>query len=222
MDLLSVEHLHKQYDTPAGPLRVLDDVSFAIAPGESVAITGPSGSGKTTLLNIIASLESPTQGHVMVAGEDVGSLSGVALQHYRSLRIGLVFQEHRLLPQLTALENIQLPTLAPGAHENQPKATPLLVRVGLSSRSGTFAWQLSGGERQRVAIARALVNGAPLLLCDEPTGNLDHQNAARVADLLFELVAERQLALLLVTHNLELAARCTRHLRFDSGRLVQA
>lgn len=222
MNILSVEHLRKQYHTPAGALSVLRDVTFDVSPHQSVAITGPSGSGKTTLLNIIASLESASGGKVLVAGEDVLGLSGQSLQRYRSGRIGLVFQDHRLLPQLTALENVQLPTLAPGAKSNGPLAGPLLERVGLAQKADTFAWKLSGGERQRVAIARAIVNGATLLLCDEPTGNLDRENAQHITDLILELVAERSLALVLVTHNPQLAARCTRHLSLSDGVLLPA
>ncbi len=210
--VLRVSLLTKDFPSPAGVLRVLDGVGFDLLAGESLAVTGPSGSGKTTLLNIIASLEKPTSGSVQVNGEDVVSLDAASAQRYRASRIGLVFQEHRLLPQLTAMENVLLPTLADGMKQNQRRGPELLSALGLSDRADLFAWQLSGGERQRVAIARALINGAKLLLCDEPTGNLDQENARAVADLLLKVATEHAVAVLIVTHNPELAGRCTRQM----------
>lgn len=209
----------KQFTTPAGPLDVLRQVTLSAVPGEAIAITGPSGSGKTTLLSIIGSLEKPTTGKVLVDGVDITGLAGDALQAFRATKVGFVFQEHRLLPQLTAIENILVPTLANGCRDNQPKGCALLKRVGVEQRAGSFAWQLSGGERQRIAIARALVNGAGVLLCDEPTGNLDHANAVSVMELLLDIVHEGAVTALIVTHNPEISQRCDRRLELVEGIL---
>lgn len=211
--ILKVLHIAKEFLTPAGPLRILDNVSLEVSPGESMAITGPSGSGKTTLLNIIASLEQPTSGSVKVNGAEVTTFDESAAQKYRASQIGLVFQEHRLLPQLTAIENVLIPTLAPGMRANQNRATELLNSLGLTDRANLFAWQLSGGERQRIAIARALINGAKLLLCDEPTGNLDQDNARGVTSMLLEVASAHAAAVLIVTHNPDLAKRCTHQMQ---------
>jgi ABC-type lipoprotein export system ATPase subunit len=208
-----------QFNTPAGPLEVLRRVTLQADPGEAIAITGPSGSGKTTLLSIIGSLEKPTSGRVTVDGVDVPGLSGDALQAFRATKVGFIFQEHRLLPQLTAIENVLVPTLAKGCKDNQPRGRQLLERVGMQRRADSFAWQLSGGERQRIAIARALVNGTCVLLCDEPTGNLDHANALSVMDLLLAIAHEREVTALIVTHNPEIALRCDRRLQLEDGSL---
>jgi ABC-type lipoprotein export system ATPase subunit len=208
-----------KFATPAGPLEVLRRVNLQANPGEAIAITGPSGSGKTTLLSIIGSLEKPTSGQATVDGVDVASLSGDALQTFRATKVGFIFQEHRLLPQLTAIENVLVPTLAKGCKDNQPRGHQLLERVDMQQRADSFAWQLSGGERQRIAIARALVNGAAVLLCDEPTGNLDHANALSVMELLLAIARERDVTALIVTHNPEIAQRCDRILQLADGTL---
>lgn len=217
---LQVRELTKEYPSPGGTLRVLDQVGLELRSRETLAVSGPSGSGKTTLLTIIGSLEKPTGGSVMVDGQAVGALEGEALERYRATRVGFVFQEHRLLPQLTAVENVLLPTLAKGCRENQGRAMELLEAVGVAHRADAFAWQMSGGERQRVAIARALVNGARLLLCDEPTGNLDQENARSVIELLLAVARNHDAAVMVVTHNLELAGRCDRSLRLVGGRFL--
>ena len=223
MELL-VEHLRKEYPAPDGPLVILRDVSLSLKPGETLAIDGPSGSGKSTLLNIIGSLDTPTAGGVRLDGIDVTALAGDGLAGFRAVKVGFVFQDHHLLPQCSALENVMLPTLAADAADAADaagRARMLLERVGLAQRMTSFPAQLSGGERQRVAIARALVNGPPLLLCDEPTGNLDNDTGARVGDLFIELARERQVMLIVVTHDLEFASRFGRLVELRDGMLVE-
>jgi len=217
---LIAEHLWKQYESPAGTLVVLRDVSMAMRPGQTVAVVGPSGAGKSTLLNIIGSLDRPTSGSVRLDGREIAELTGAELSAFRSRSVGFVFQEHHLLPQCTALENVLVPTLAGGARrEAAGRAASLLDRVGLGERLDYLPARLSGGERQRVAIARALINGPSLLLCDEPTGNLDHETGGRIVDLFLELVREGDRMLIIVTHDLELAGRFDRCLGLRDGKL---
>ncbi len=210
-----------------GGTTVLRGLELRLAAGAAAALVGPSGSGKSTLLNIVGSLDRPDAGRVCLGGTEVTSLEGEALAEYRRQRVGFVFQEHLLLPQCTAVENVLLPTLAvaeagrTARHQAAVRAQELLCRVGLDARANAFPDELSGGERQRVAVARALMNEPALLLCDEPTGNLDAANAGQVAALLLELVAEKGVMLLLATHNLELAARTGRVLRLAGGRLLE-
>ena len=223
MELL-VEHLRKEYPAPDGPLVILRDVSLSLKPGETLAVTGPSGSGKSTLLNIIGSLDTPTAGGVRLDGIDVTALAGDGLAGFRAVKVGFVFQDHHLLPQCSALENVMLPTLAADAADAADaagRARMLLERVGLAQRMTSFPAQMSGGERQRVAIARALFNGPRLLLCDEPTGNLDNDTGARVGDLFIELARERQVMLIVVTHDLEFASRFGRLVELRDGMLVE-
>jgi ABC-type lipoprotein export system ATPase subunit len=219
MGELVVTDLVKRYDTPAGPLTVLSNVSFGAQPGETVAIVGPSGSGKSTLLNIIGSLDKPTSGNVRLGEVDVTALNGPALAAFRAKRVGFIFQDHHLLPQLTALENVLLPTLAAADHDAEARARGLMERFGVLHRADAFPAQMSGGERQRVAAARALINGAGLLLCDEPTGNLDREAGANLVALLLELAQTQSGTVLMVTHNQEHAARFPRCLRLLDGRL---
>jgi ABC-type lipoprotein export system ATPase subunit len=194
-----------------------------VAEGETVAITGPSGSGKSTLLNLIGALDAPTSGEVRLGETVVTALTGHDLARFRASRVGFVFQEHHLLPQLTATENVLLPTLAlAGAGDREAWAATLLERLGLAERADAFPAQLSGGERQRVALARALVNGAKLLLCDEPTGNLDAEVGALVVGLLLELARDQGATVLMVTHNAAHAERFGRSLRLAEGRLWPA
>ncbi len=205
-----------------GPRRVLDAVSFAVSPGERVALTGPSGSGKTTLLNCLGGVDRPDSGEIRLLGERMDQLSADALNVLRRERVGTVFQFFHLLPTLTAAENIELPlqlVSVPSA-ERQARVGAILARVGLTARAHALPSQLSGGEQQRVAIARALVHRPALLLADEPTGNLDSANGANILDLLRELTDETRTALVLVTHSEEAAAICHRRVRLRDGRVV--
>lgn len=216
---LRVEGLTKEYETPGGALRVLDGLGLTAEPGETVAILGPSGSGKSTLLNIIGSLDRPTSGTVRLGETDVTSLEGSALAAYRATEVGFVFQDHHLLPQLSALENVLLPTLAAGTGDGaEERARELLERVGVGERAEAFPARLSGGERQRVAAARALINGPALLLCDEPTGNLDRESGDRLVELLGELAADG-VTVLMVTHNTRQAGMLGRGLLLADGAL---
>ncbi len=208
---LIVENLTKEYPTPAEPLVVLRGISLQLTQGENLAIVGPSGSGKSTLLQIIGTLDRPTRGSVRLQGQDPFVLSEAQLAHFRNQQVGFVFQDHHLLPQLSALENVLLPALAggtPGASIVQ-RATQLLQRVGLGERLTHRPAELSGGERQRVAIARALIHEPILLLADEPTGNLDRNTAESIADLLLELQQQSNSTtmMIVVTHSMALAKR---------------
>jgi lipoprotein-releasing system ATP-binding protein len=220
---LRVSSLKKTYPTPAEDLVVLDGVDLEMEAGESLAVMGPSGAGKSTLLHILGALEVPTSGRVELGGEEPFSFSPRALARFRNRRTGFVFQDHHLLPQCTVLENVLIPTLvAEGVTAGaEAWARALLDRVGLSARLEHRPSELSGGEKQRVAIARALIHKPFLLLCDEPTGNLDAASARAVRDLLFELHRDEQNILITVTHSLELAARFQRRLELRGGRLEQ-
>jgi lipoprotein-releasing system ATP-binding protein len=211
---LKISNLSKDF----GKIQVLQDISFCFNAGTSVAITGPSGSGKSTLLHIIGTLEEPSNGEVEINGTDPFKLSEPELARYRNTVIGFVFQDHHLLPQYSVLENVLIPTLAFKQQSNASElAQELLERVGLTDRMSHRPAELSGGERQRVAIARALINKPSILLCDEPTGNLDTTTAGTIADLLFELHSTERNILIVVTHNLELAGRFENQLKLADG-----
>ncbi|MEI7832208.1 MAG: ABC transporter ATP-binding protein [bacterium] len=217
---LVVANIAKSYPGAEGVTTVIRDVSLTALPGDTVAIIGPSGAGKSTLLNIIGSLDTPTGGTVMLDELAVTGLQGRELALFRATRVGFVFQDHHLLPQLTARENILLPTLAGHTKAGGEKTQELLESVGVAHRADAYPAQLSGGERQRVAIARALINGAKLLLCDEPTGNLDHDTGATIITLFLEL-AKQGVTIIMVTHNAEHAARFARCLELRDGELKQ-
>ena len=213
--------LGKDFEVGDETLVVLDGVDFDVDAGEALVITGPSGTGKSTLLHLIGTLERPSRGTLEVNGRPVTDLDDVDLARFRNREVGFVFQDHHLLPQYTVLENVLLPTLAFGEHGSlRSRAERLLDSVGLSHRVDHRPAQLSGGERQRAAIARALINDPSILLCDEPTGNLDPETADRVADLLFELHEAAGSTLIAVTHSLALAGRFPRRLGVDKGRLT--
>ena len=221
--MLNVEHVSKSYPTPRGPLTILDDVSMTIERGQSAAIMGPSGSGKSTLLYVIGALEPPSSGTVTLDGIDPWTLPEPKQAAFRNDRVGFVFQDHLLLPQLTALENVLTPALVREGGVTsalRERGRRLLEQVGLGDRAEHRPAELSGGERQRVAIARALVGDPALLLCDEPTGNLDRTSASSVADLLFDLHTTLNTILLVVTHSPALAERFGRRFELDSRRLV--
>lgn len=223
--MIEVENLVKEYESPGEVLRVLDGVSFSLRKGESAAVVGPSGSGKSTLLNILGAMDRATSGSVRHEGEEVGNLDEKAASRYRNRKLGFIFQSHHLLPQLTVLENVLVPRLAEGweesAEETRKRAADLIERVGLGERMTHRPAQLSGGEKQRVAVARALVNEPGLVLADEPTGALDGETGNRVAELLLELQAEKKVSLLVVSHDLKLAARFGRIMRLDAGKLLE-
>ena len=205
--MLTVARLSKEYPTPRGPLAVLSDVSFSLAPGDAAVIMGPSGSGKSSLLYIVGALEPPSSGSVSLDGRDPFQLPNDQLAAFRNQSIGFVFQDHCLLPQCTVLENVLIPTLvAAGTGDDGARARMLIEQVGLADRIDHRPAELSGGERQRVAIARALVRSPRMLLCDEPTGNLDRASAENVAALLLDLHRRQQTILVVVTHSAQLAS----------------
>ena len=218
--ILKVQHLTKTYATAAGPLTVLQEVSFDIPAGGTCAIVGPSGSGKTTLLGLCAGLDQPSTGTVELDGREIGGLSEDQRALVRNECVGFVFQNFQLIPTLTALENVLVPLELRGNGVNESEAAELLARVGLGDRLGHYPVQLSGGEQQRVALARAFINRPRILFCDEPTGNLDGDTAHAMADLIFGLNRERGTTLVLVTHDLELARRTQRVLRLRSGAVI--
>ena len=207
--MLKVENLSKEYPTPAGPLRIVSDVSLTLPPGSAVSIMGPSGSGKSTLLYMIGALEPPSSGTVTLKGQNPFLLNAKELAAFRNQQIGFVFQDHCLLPQCSVIENVLTPTMVAASSNGEPasRATALLKQVGLAERLDHRPAQLSGGEKQRVALARALIMKPQLLLCDEPTGNLDQKSAEVVADLLLETHQSAERILIVVTHSKELAAR---------------
>lgn len=221
--MLEVDRLSKSFATPAGPLRVLDDVSFTLAAGRRLAVMGPSGSGKSTLLSILGTLDEPTSGSVRLDGVDPFLGGSADRAAFRNGRIGFVFQEHHLLGGCTAIDNIVLPALATGRASEAvvDRARHLLHRVGLADRAGHLPGELSGGERQRVAIARALLLSPRLVLADEPTGQLDARAAAAVTELLIELVAVTGGMLVVVTHSESVAARVASGGDGDRVRLVE-
>ena len=224
--MLQVSNVSKQYPTPRGPLQVLSDVTFTLAPGEAAAITGPSGSGKSSLLYILGALDPPSSGTVTLGGRDPFALSADALAGFRNAEIGFVFQDHCLLPQCSVLENVLVPTLvatrgAATGGDDRTRAGSLIEQVGLADRIDHRPGELSGGEKQRVAIARALIRQPRLVLCDEPTGNLDQASASTVASLLLDLHHRQQNILIVVTHSDRLASQFPIRFEIADGRLTQ-
>jgi putative ABC transport system ATP-binding protein len=217
--IIEAKNLTKQVVSPEGTLTILDDVSFTLDTGDACAVVGASGSGKSTLLGLLAGLDVPTRGQVLLDGTDLGTLDEDGRARLRAGRVGFVFQSFQLLPSLTALENVMLPLELAGEPDPADAAREVLKRVGLGDRVGHYPSQLSGGEQQRVAIARAFAGRPKILFADEPTGNLDQATGARVTDLLFSLNREHATTLVLVTHDEEMAKRCTCRLRLAGGRL---
>jgi lipoprotein-releasing system ATP-binding protein len=217
---LQVRELTRDYPTRVAPLRILRGVNLALARGDALAVTGPSGTGKSTLLHIVGALDRPTSGEVRINGRDPFALPEPELAAFRNREVGFVFQEHYLLPQCSVLENVLVPTIvAADASGVAGRARMLLDRVGLARRLDHRPAELSGGERQRVAIARALINRPTLLLCDEPTGNLDRVTARAVADVILEMAHAENTTLIVVTHSAELAARLPRRMELVEGKL---
>ena len=219
---MTAEGVTKQVATPDHVLTIVKRATFRVAAGEAVAILGASGSGKSTLLGLLAGLDVPSEGRVLVDGEDLFALSEDGRAKLRARMVGFVFQSFQLLPALTALENVMLPLELAGRADAAEQARRVLARVGLVERLGHYPRQLSGGEQQRVAVARAFVTQPRLLFADEPTGNLDSATGEQVIDLLFEMNRERGTTLVLVTHDADLAKRCDRRLHIAAGEITHA
>lgn len=223
--MLQVSNVSKHYSTPRGPLVVLSDVTFALAPGEAAVVTGPSGSGKSSLLHILGALDPPSSGTVTLDGRNAFTLPPKAMAEFRNTAVGFVFQDHCLLPQCSVLENVLVPTLVAsngaGGVDDRSRARHLIEQVGLGDRVDHRPGELSGGEKQRVAIARALIRQPRLVLCDEPTGNLDQQSASVVASLLLDLHRRQQNILVVVTHSERLAAQFPIRFELTDRKLVR-
>ncbi len=217
--ILKAVHLTKQVQSPEGPLTIVHDVSLDIASGESVAVLGPSGAGKSTLLALLAGLDLPSAGRVLLEGRDLTRLDEDGRALVRAQRVGFVFQSFHLIPSLTALENVMLPLELAGHGRAREAALETLGQVGLKERARHYPRQLSGGEQQRVALARAFVTRPAVLFADEPTGNLDAATGARIGQLLFEMNAHSRTTLVLVTHDRDLASRCERSVHMEAGEL---
>jgi lipoprotein-releasing system ATP-binding protein len=218
---LILSDITKIYECNPSPIQILNGISLTVEPGQTLAVLGPSGSGKSTLLNIIGSLDKPTSGKVTFGETDISSLEGCKLADFRAREAGFVFQDHHLLPQLTAYENVMLPTIPTGETiKSGKRANILMERMGIAHRADAFPSRMSGGERQRTAVARALVNGAKLLLCDEPTGSLDGESGSNIISLLLELADQQGVTVIIVTHNLEHAARFNRCMELVNGQLL--
>ncbi|HSF15478.1 MAG TPA: ABC transporter ATP-binding protein [Vicinamibacteria bacterium] len=217
--MLEVRDLVKEYPSPSGPISVLRGITLELSPGDALSIMGPSGGGKSTLLFILGALDTPTSGSVRLDRVDPFALPERALAEYRNSRVGFVFQDHCLLPQCSVLENVLAPTLVAPKADYRTRAEALLSRVGLGERLAHRPSELSGGEKQRVAIARALIRNPRLVLCDEPTGNLDGRTAGTVADLLLDLDRREDRMLVVVTHSVKLAERFPKRREIVDGRL---
>ncbi|MFR0672185.1 ABC transporter ATP-binding protein [Enterobacterales bacterium AW_CKDN230030176-1A_HGKHYDSX7] len=220
--ILVAQHLSKVVPSAEGDLTILHALSLSLDQGDSLAIVGASGSGKSTLLGLLAGLDQPTSGTVVLAGHDLGALDEDQRAKVRAEHVGFVFQSFQLLDSLDALENVMLPMELEGRRDARDQARALLERVGLGQRLTHSPRQLSGGEQQRVAIARAFAAQPSVLFADEPTGNLDSHTGERISDLLFELNQERGTTLVLVTHDVRLAQRCRRSIRLEAGQLATA
>jgi putative ABC transport system ATP-binding protein len=219
-NILNIKNLTKTYQSAGRTLTVLDDINFSVAAGSTNAIVGPSGSGKTTLLGLCAGLDRPSSGTVELNNINLGSLSEDQRAQVRNQHVGFIFQNFQLLPTLTALENVMVPLELRGEKNIRARSLELLDKVGLSDRGHHYPAQLSGGEQQRVSLARAFSNAPQILFADEPTGNLDAETSEKVVKLIFDLNREAGTTLILVTHDLELAAKTQRILRIKGGKLV--
>ncbi len=218
--VLEAIQVSKQVSSPEGTLTILSDVSFRIVAGESVAVVGPSGAGKSTLLALLAGLDLPSSGHVVLNGANLSELDEDGRAGVRAESVGFVFQSFHLVPSLNALENVMLPLELAGKSDARAAARGIIEQVGLKDRWSHYPSQLSGGEKQRVAIARAFASEPAVLFADEPTGNLDAGTGANIMELMFDLNRSSRTTLILVTHDISLAERCDRILSLDAGRLV--
>ena len=218
--ILEVKNITKEVNSPEGPLTIVKDVNLSIEPGELVSLVGPSGSGKTTLLAIMAGLDLPSAGSITLLGSEITLLDEDQRAQIRGRDVGFVFQSFHLMPKLSALDNVMLPLEIYGIEEAQSKAKEALISVGLEKRAQHFPTQLSGGEKQRVAIARAMVNKPKILFADEPTGNLDTKSSTAITDLLFSVNDLMQTTLVLVTHDLALAEKCSKVYELSEGELL--
>ncbi|MGI9224633.1 MAG: ABC transporter ATP-binding protein [Woeseiaceae bacterium] len=218
--VLAAQQISKKVSSPEGSLTILADVSFSVGPGESVAVVGPSGAGKSTLLALLAGLDLPTTGHVLLNGVNLGELDEDGRAQVRAESVGFVFQSFHLVPSLNALENVMLPLELAGVDDARGASRSIIEQVGLEDRWSHYPAQLSGGEKQRVAIARAFATEPAVLFADEPTGNLDTRTGATIMELMFDLNRKSSTTLVLVTHDSSLAERCDRVLSLDAGRLV--
>lgn len=217
--IISVEALCKSYKTDAKEIEILHSLSFDVKEGESMAITGPSGSGKTTLLGLLAGLDNSTSGNLLIDGQNLTNLNEDERSALRLLKMGFVFQNFQLLANLTAIENVMVPLELQGTKNPLKEAESLIELVGLSNRKKNYPTQLSGGEQQRIAIARAFANNPKILMADEPTGNLDGETSDKVEQLLFDLNREKGTTLIIVTHDLDLAAKTDRVLKLKNGHI---
>jgi lipoprotein-releasing system ATP-binding protein len=222
-DMIALEGVRKDYTVDSARVEALRGVSVRIPQGGMVAVTGKSGAGKSTLLHIIGTLDRPSSGRVSINGVDVSSFRDTELSRFRSRSIGFIFQMHNLLPEFSAIENVMMPGIIAGMHvgDLRQRASGLLVSVGLESRLNHKPSELSGGEQQRVAIARALFMAPPLLVADEPTGNLDRKTSIMIQDLLLEIVRAQHMTLVLVTHDMELAARLPSQIVMEDGAIIR-
>jgi len=220
--MLHAHKLCKQVSTTSGPLDILQQVDLTLQRGDSLAITGTSGSGKSTLLGLLAGLDAPSSGHVLLNNHNLSDMNEEGRARVRAQHVGFVFQSFQLLPGLSALENVMMPLELHGVADAEQKASQFLQRVGLADRQQHYPRQLSGGEQQRVAIARAFASEPDILFADEPTGNLDTATGAKVIELLFELNREQDTTLVLVTHEQRLAELCAQQIRIEGGRVVDA
>jgi putative ABC transport system ATP-binding protein len=220
LPIIVLEDVHLTLTSAAGPVNILSGITLAVESGEAVALAGPSGSGKSSILMVAAGLEAPSSGRAIVAGTDITRLGEDALAHFRRGTVGIVFQSFHLIPTMTALENVAVPLELAGASDAFERARGELEVVGLGARLDHYPAQLSGGEQQRVALARAMAPRPKVLFADEPTGNLDTQTGAEIAELLFALQTRARTTLFLVTHEESLARRCHRILRLKDGRIL--
>ena len=218
--ILEVKNITKEVNSPEGALTIVKDVNLSIKPGELVSLVGPSGSGKTTVLAIMAGLDLPSAGSITLLGSEITLLDEDQRAQIRGRDVGFVFQSFHLMPKLSALDNVMLPLEISGIEEAQSKAKEALISVGLEKRAQHFPTQLSGGEKQRVAIARAMVNKPKILFADEPTGNLDTKSSTAITDLLFSVNELMQTTLVLVTHDLGLAEKCSKVYELSEGELL--